>query len=143
MLTMFVTSVKDYRMEAEAFYYLCKRDTTLNDENTILVAKSGDEVVGIVRLCLENECHVLRTMQVHPNYQRQGIGLKMIDRYKLLLEDRKIDTVYCMPYAHLERFYGMIGFKKIIESSAPQFLQERVIATRLKKPNEAVILMKR
>ena len=70
-------------------------------------------------------------------------GAKMLGEYDRLLKARLIKEIYCMPYAHLESFYGMVGFEKIIEASAPIFLQERVKITRIKKPNEPVILMRR
>lgn len=48
-----------------------------------------------------------------------------------------------MPFDHLEGFYGQIGFKKISESEAPDFLKERLADFFRKKPNEKAILMKR
>lgn len=143
MLKIFVTTVKDFLDGAEEFYRVCKRETHLDLENTIVVAQNDDDVVGIIRLCHENKFYVLRTMQIHPNYQRKGLGAQILKKYDQLLRERQIDEVYCMPYAHLESFYNKIGFVKICDSDAPIFLQERVKATRIRKPNEPVILMKR
>lgn len=143
MLEIFVSTVKDIRALAEEFYRDCKRDTQLDSENDLLVAQNGNRIIGIVRLCREHGHFVLRTMQIHAEYQRQGIGLKLLEKYDQLLNERQIAEIYCMPYSHLESFYSRIGFVKIIESDAPMFLQERVKATRIRKPNEPVILMRR
>lgn len=142
-LTIFTTTVKEFRVEAEIFYQLCQRETTLDSANTLVVAKLADLVVGIVRLCQEHGVYVLRTMQVHPSYQRQNVGSKMLQNFEALLNEKRIRETFCMPYAHLEAFYNGIGFKKIVEPSAPLFLQDRIASTRLKKPDELVILMKR
>ena len=143
MFKLLVTTVRDFQDEAESFYNLCGRETQLMADNTLVVAFQKDMLVGIVRLCLEHESYVLRTMQVHPDHQGQGVGLKILDRFQKVLIEREIQTAYCIPYAHLELFYGKIGFAKINELNAPLFLKERINQNRVKKPHEPVILMKR
>lgn len=143
MLSLLVTTVSDFQKQAEDFYKLCGRDTQLEADNTLVVAFHEDTLIGVVRLCLEYECFVLRTMQVRTDFQAQGVGLQILNRFQKLLSERRIETTYCMPYAHLERFYEKIGFAKINEQDAPLFLQERVNQNRVKKPHEPVILMKR
>ena len=46
----------------------------IRSEDTVLLAELDSELVGIVRLALEEGVVVLRGMQVHPRYQRQGSG---------------------------------------------------------------------
>jgi N-acetylglutamate synthase-like GNAT family acetyltransferase len=143
MFKLLVTTVKDLRGQAEEFYKLCNRETQLDTNDTLVVAFHEDTLVGIIRLCFEHECYVLRTMQIHPEFQAQGVGMKVLVRFQELLVERGISTAYCMPYTHLESFYGKIGFAKINEFEAPLFLQERYKLHRAKKDHVPAILMKR
>ena len=46
----------------------------IRPEDALLLAEHDGELVGIVRLTTEEGVVVLRGMQVHPRFQRQGIG---------------------------------------------------------------------
>jgi hypothetical protein len=46
-----------------------------------------------------------------------------------------------MSFAHLEYFYGLIGFRKIDTDKAPSLLVDRVADFTKRKPDEKVILM--
>lgn len=64
-------------------------------------------------------------MQVHPEKRRMGIGAAML---KNLEEAMVHSTTYCLPYAHLERFYGAAGFIRCPIDAMPQHLGERLAA---------------
>lgn len=138
-----VTVAKDVFEEATAFYQECARETKLDRSDILIVAKSGVRIVGIVRLCFEEGVHVLRTMQIHPDFQRKGIGSLLLHRFDELLKERGIRKIYCLPYEHLERFYGQIGFKRISTETAPRFLQDRLANFAKKTPHDRAILMAR
>jgi N-acetylglutamate synthase-like GNAT family acetyltransferase len=142
-VTILVTSVKDFRKEAEEFYKACERLVSFNPNDELVVAYVDSEIACIVRLCFEEDVFVLRTMQVHPDFQRRGLGSIVLERFEDLLQERKIKEVYCMPYTYLEAFYGQIGFRKIENESAPKFLQDRVNGFTDRNPGKSAILMKR
>lgn len=108
---------------ARRFYVERGYSPVLYPDDRILVAISTNaRVIGAVRLCREFGVLVLRGMQVHPNYQRKGIGTKLLQRFKgLVLEE----DCYCIPYAHLESFYNQIGFIGLDACDAPVFLEQR------------------
>jgi N-acetylglutamate synthase-like GNAT family acetyltransferase len=91
--------------------------------DTYFIAEDCGQIRGVVRLTLENGVRVLRGMQVAPGYQKTGIGTALLHHV-----DSEIGgfECYCIPYAHLERFYGKIEFVRIDEESAPHFLRERL-----------------
>jgi predicted N-acetyltransferase YhbS len=95
----------------------------LNENDTFFIAKQDREIIGSVRLVREEGVLVLRAMQVHSEFQRKGIGRLLLDE---LVKDLGSEDCYCIPYEHLETFYGLIGFKKISIEEAPAFLQERI-----------------
>jgi GNAT superfamily N-acetyltransferase len=95
----------------------------IRPEDAVLLAEHDGELVGIVRLTAEEGVVVLRGMQVHPRFQRQGIGKRLLATVAHELGDR---GCFCIPYAHLVGFYGGIGFHVIEPAKAPTFLRPRL-----------------
>ena len=60
-------------------------------------------------------------MRVQPDYQRGGIGTRMLRLFVQQLDD----DCFCVPYAHLLGFYGQAGFRELPRGDAPPFLAER------------------
>ncbi|MBM3116882.1 GNAT family N-acetyltransferase [Jeongeupia naejangsanensis] len=87
----------------------------------VLLARDGDEIVGVVRLSPLDDDWCLRGMQIHPAHQRSGLGTAMLHTLATMM-DR---SCYCLPYAHLEGFYGQIGFTRIEADTMPTALAER------------------
>ena len=88
-----------------------------------LAAKLDGRVVGAVRLCRDGGFIVLRGMQVELALQRHGIGRSLLARCIPYLNR---STAYCLPYAHLEQFYGQAGFGRADPAALPRFLRERL-----------------
>jgi glycosyltransferase involved in cell wall biosynthesis len=65
-------------------------------------------------------------MRVAKKFQGQGYGRRILADFEAYLDHKDIHKTYCIPYAHLERFYGAFGFKKAIEANVPSFLQDRL-----------------
>jgi len=93
-----------------------------DDDQIFIIAEHGNAIVGSVRLCVEEGYWILRTMRVHPDFQKQGIGMKMLHA---LEEYLRTHNCYCLPYTHLVNFYGAIGFETIEPGEAPVHLHER------------------
>ncbi len=98
----------------------------IRETDRFFVALINDEVAGSVRFCVEENTPMLRTMRVAEKFQGLGCGLKLLQVFAAYLDQNQIRDVFCLPYAHLEKFYGAIGFKTIDETIAPAFLRERL-----------------
>ena len=94
-----------------------------HETDTILVARVGSQLVGAVRLCATEGVIVLRGMQVHREYQRQGIGTALLRECVPML-DAKVS--YCLPYDHLNDFYQIIDFRPVLPTELPSFLARRL-----------------
>ena len=105
-----------------AFYERCGYLRDLRAEDTILAAVRAGSLVGVVRLCSEHGVVVLRGMQVLPDFQRQGIGLGLLDKCLPRVNDA---VCYCIPWSYLEQFYGSGGFERCEPGDVPGFLSER------------------
>ena len=95
----------------------------IRPEDALLLAEHDGELIGIVRLTTEEGVVVLRGMQVHPRFQRQGIGKRLLGTVAQELDGK---GCFCIPYAHLVGFYGGIGFHVMDPAKAPTFLRRRL-----------------
>lgn len=130
-------SVADHP-DIAALYESCGYSGGIGTNDTILVAVGTGSLAGVVRLCSESDAVVLRGMQVLPGLRRQGIGRNLLAKCAARLTDA---SCYCIPWAHLEQFYGSVGFERCEPSDAPRFLSERLSSCR--QEGLDVILMRR
>jgi GNAT superfamily N-acetyltransferase len=112
----------------------------IGPEDVLLVAERNAELIGIVRLTAEEGVVVLRGMQVHPKFQRQGIGKKLLAAVAQELEGR---DCFCIPYAHLVGFYRGIGFHVIEPAQAPTFLRLRLECYQNRGDGKEYLIMRR
>src|SRR4029077_12632107 len=108
-------------------------------EDTVLLAEHDGELVGIVRLTAEEGVIVLRGMQVHPRFQRQGIGKKLLATVAHELDGR---PCFCIPYAHLVGFYGRVGFDVLEPAKPPTFLRQRLERYRDRGDGNEYLIMR-
>jgi phosphoglycolate phosphatase len=124
---------------AQQFYQAVGYVQAIYAENKIYGAFHKGELIGVVRLALEEKTWVLRGMQIHPRYQFLGIGSRLI---RLLESEFDDESCFCLPHRWLDRFYGQIGFKPLsYPEEAPIFLSQRLLENQKKYPH--LILMKR
>ena len=120
------------------FYEACGYSRGIGKQDTVLMASSAAGLIGVVRLCREYESIVLRGMQVLPDYQRQGIGRRLLKACEERIGD---SCCYCIPWSYLADFYASAGFKKIGSREAPNFLKDR--ASEYLKGGLDVVIMRR
>ncbi len=104
----------------------------------MFLAETDGQIVGVVRLSFESGVYILRGMFIKTKLQGNGIGSILL---KAVHEWLGNNLAYCVPFTHLAKFYGQIGFYEINDSDAPPFLGERKKSYLAKGHN--VLLMKR
>jgi N-acetylglutamate synthase-like GNAT family acetyltransferase len=92
-------------------------------DDVIYVAERGEILVGIVRRTSEHGLTMLRGMYVAPAERRSGVGSQLLS---VFVDDLRDTECYCVPYAHLQTFYGQSGFLTVAETAAPKFLRDRM-----------------
>jgi GNAT superfamily N-acetyltransferase len=110
----------------------------IDPADTVWIAETADEVVGIVRVAAEQGTLVLRGMRIAEHARRQRLGTRMLEAIAEWLQGREC---YCVPYPHLVGFYGQIGFTVVAPAAAPVFLAER--AAEYRRSGQEAILMRR
>ena len=134
-VTFSVSDMRDPRLYREVEDFFHRHSNRSFHKNNILVqARSQGFLIGLVRLCHEENRNILRSMEVKSEFRRQKIGTRLLDAFQQYVAAEKIDVIYSLPYAHLEKFYGQIGFRSLDEDDLPPFLKLRLEAYRRKRP---------
>lgn len=114
---------RDALAAVAAFYAAVGYGGGIASSDLTLCAHVDGKLAGVVRLCPEHGVTVLRGMQVHPAFQRQGIGRLLLTHCAPHLDQ---GTAYCLPYDHLTQFYAGAGFHA--SDALPAFLAQRLQA---------------
>src|SRR5262245_28690593 len=116
-----IATIEDFE-RVNAYYANNGSSARVSGDQQVIVAEVGSDLIGVVRLCIENDLLVLRTMRVSGPHQRKGIGTCMLKTLEPLIHR----TCFCLPYAHLIGFYGQIGFVEIATNDATFHLRDRL-----------------
>jgi predicted N-acetyltransferase YhbS len=105
------------------FYGGQRRNRDAETADFLLLAESDNAVVGAVRLCQVQGYLMLRGMLIERDHRRKGLGTQMLRHLEKHLRDQ---DCYCVPFAHLIPFYGVIGFQIVADDALPDFFRERL-----------------
>jgi N-acetylglutamate synthase-like GNAT family acetyltransferase len=97
------------------------------DDCTVVSARVGCRVIGVVRLAPQAGHLFLRGMMIAADWQRCGVGSAMLERLDAEIGAREC---YCAALPWLDGFYGQIGFRAIDEAAAPPYVQDHVRLNR-------------
>jgi N-acetylglutamate synthase-like GNAT family acetyltransferase len=127
---------------AKSLYQKYFGRSTLGPDERFFFIESGDKVIGVVRLSIEQSSSQLRSMLVVPEYRNKGIGKRLLKEFESYLIGHNIKNTCCLPYAKLESFYGEIGFKKHDFADAPDFLQKRLTEYKNQNKDEIIFMLR-
>ena len=119
------------------FYAACGLDINPGADERLIVAEHELHLIGVVRLCPERQHVILRTMRVSDEFQRRGVGTRLLAAAVQSLAQE----CYCLPWEHLATFYARGGFVTIAPQEAPSALRDRYDAYR--RQGHRVIIMRR
>ncbi|MFO7278126.1 MAG: GNAT family N-acetyltransferase [Pseudomonadota bacterium] len=95
----------------------------LRHANLVITAWDGDRLVGIARTLTDfSYCGYLADLAVHADYQRRGIGTRLIEETRRRMGPRSMLTLLAAPKAR--EYYPKIGFRQhesawILRASEP------------------------
>ena len=77
-----------------------------------ICAYDGDSLVGFVNVAWDGGVHAfLLDTTVHPDYQRQGIGVRLVLEAVATAKDQGIHWLHVDYEPHLDTFYKQCGFQ--------------------------------
>jgi predicted N-acetyltransferase YhbS len=94
----------------------------IDESDRHFIAEREEQIVAAVRLSSVEPALVLRGMRVTQEFQRQGIGRRLL---AFVTREVGRELCYCLPYSWLVSFYGEAGFREIPAVQAPSFLAAR------------------
>ena len=81
----------------------------------IVSAKDGDTVVGMARLMTDGTQVLIMDVAVHPNYQGNGIGKKLMEHIVEHIKETYSQMLVSLTTDEKNTgFYGKLGFDRII-----------------------------
>ena len=114
------------RSRVEAFYRTqLGRDVPLENDQHVLVARDGEKIVAVLRLCPEAGTTLLRTVVVAKDRRGEGIGRSLLAAASQAIGPGEC---WCFPWSYLEHFYAEIGLLRVPDASVPMVLRHRTNA---------------
>ena len=95
------------------------------DTDLFFLAYDEATLIGCVRYCVEEGTSLLRSLMIHKDHRQRGTGYQLLNEFAGYLDRENVRDVFCLPYLHLENFYGSAGFIKTVHD-VPLFLEERM-----------------
>src|SRR5262245_47332726 len=93
--------------------------------NTLFVARDGEIVVGSAALEVYGEGALLRSVAVAPEYQRVGLGRRLIDVALDSAWERGVPSVYLLTTT-AEPYFAKLGFARIDRDQVPADVQRSI-----------------
>ena len=109
--------------------------------STMVVAKTGSEVVGAAAVELYADGALLRSVVVDPLVQGQGLGHRLSEAALSIAKDRGTQTAFLLTTT-AERFFPKLGFEPIVRDDVPASVQAS-IEFRSACPASAKVMRKR
>jgi predicted GNAT family N-acyltransferase len=120
-------------------FALCNEETTL-----IVVAEIDGSPAGLGRLHkMTAQCGELGGIYVFPAFRGQGIAHEIV---KFLIEQNSFEVLYCLPFAHLKRFYMKFGFDEPTlneEASKPPKISAKLDWCKKTYEDKSILLIHR
>jgi N-acetylglutamate synthase-like GNAT family acetyltransferase len=121
------------------FYVDTGYTPAIRQEDDFWLAEDSGKLVGVARLCREEDVLVLRGMQVVGGMQRKGIGTALLNAITPFVGENEC---FCIPYQDLVSFYGQTGFVEVDVEDCPRFLADRASDYNRKFDRGVVIMRK-
>ncbi len=122
-----------------SFYVETGYSAVIRREDDFWVAEDSGVLLGVARLCKEEDVLVLRGMQVATGMQRKGIGTALLRAVTPFVGDKEC---FCIPYQDLVSFYRQTGFVEVDVAECPSFLVDRAVDYMKKLDRDVVIMRK-
>jgi N-acetylglutamate synthase-like GNAT family acetyltransferase len=136
-----VLNGKDAKNFVDPFYKANNKPHSARDTDIFFCAFISNQIIGTVRFCTEENTSLLRSMLIHENYRFQRIGHSLLKEFESHLIAHNIQDTFCIPYTHLLKFYGLIGFEEINANETPEFLYQRFLSYLEKYPDNSYSMM--
>ncbi|MCL6271912.1 GNAT family N-acetyltransferase [Sansalvadorimonas sp. 2012CJ34-2] len=113
----------EIKNKVNQFYRAAGYSGSWGENEQAYCLSDSDNIVGAVKVESLEGVLILRGMYIASDKQSNGYGSLLLSQIEPVLNKAKS---YCLPFDHLEDFYGKAGFVRISETELPAFLQKRL-----------------
>ena len=92
-------------------------------QSNFLLAKEGDELVGVAGLELFGSVGLLRSVAVSPAHQGQGIAGRMVEQLLAGADEQEVQAVYLITTT-ADHYFNRYGFKAVDRQQVPEAIQQ-------------------
>ena len=93
-------------------------------------ATGHDTLLGSVGLEIYEESALLRSLAVHPDFQGNGLGTRLVNGITQIARDRGITRLYLLTDT-AEDFFKRLGFKLVSRDEVPEEVKQSIEFTTL------------
>lgn len=94
------------------------KDEMASTIRSYFIVREGDAIIAMVALNIySSDLAEVRTLVVHPNYQRQGIGWLLLQSLEQEAKFLGLKELFVLTYQ--QGFFEKLGFKEINKSQIP------------------------
>jgi amino-acid N-acetyltransferase len=108
---------------------------------TFIIAKTNDELIGVIGLEIWNYNALLRSLVVKAKYRNHGIANELYEKCIEMAKQNSINTVALLTTT-AKKFFSKKGFVKVTGNDIPDFLKETK-EFRFYCPNSSIIMTQR
>ncbi|MFW9963894.1 MAG: arsenic resistance N-acetyltransferase ArsN2 [Candidatus Sifarchaeia archaeon] len=104
-------------------------------ENFLIIRKSettakSEKIVGSVGLEIYGKSALLRSLAVHPDYQGQGLGTRLVNKIIDFAKDRGITRIFLLTDT-AEDYFTRKGFVIVTRDKVPEDMKQSIEFTTL------------
>lgn len=93
-------------------------------------SKKPDQLIGCAGLEIYGKSALLRSVAVHPDFQKEGFGTLLVDRIIELAKKKKITSLFLLTDT-AEDYFKKKGFNRVLREQVPNDMKESVEFTTL------------
>lgn len=114
-ITLKVASKLDMELVNDTYRSIDFKESYFESE-IIVMASHGDNFVGLGRLQkIDEKSLEMGGIYVNESLRGKGVASKIVS--KLVELSSEYESVYCIPFEHLEKFYKGFGFDEVLEKT--------------------------
>ena len=101
-------------------------------QNYFKIQGESDKIIGCVGVEVYGNMGLLRSVAIHPDFQRKGLGKKLVEGAEEFSKTRALKKIYLLTEG-AEEFFSRLGYKTIPREQADPSVQQSLEFTTVCK----------
>jgi amino-acid N-acetyltransferase len=115
-------------------------DITIDKLKNFLLARKGDQIIGVIGLEVAQPYGLIRSLAVDESFRGRGVAKRLVQAIENYARSRNLETLYLLTMT-AETFFMKLGYKSVGRTEVPGVIQATHEFTHL-CPQRAACLCK-